>query len=530
MLVKYAQIPVISPDGTRNVWNITPGVGMDKTAGFQLLPEVDEFIQSLKPRDDGFYVLVNAMGAGEYWGSNLNGDFFPEASLCHKGDDYGYRTFYDAHVFKHHVNKDPAKSFGDVVFSAWNPQMRRVELVLFVDRDRAQLMGATDIYDKIDAGDFMAVSMGCRVKYDLCSICLDRQKYQKAKESYNPMIHKSVEDAVLAFHKKDPIKGLARTRAEYCIHAKTMMNRIFPDGRKVYVINDFPKFFDISFVYIGADKTARVMAKVGSAGMEETMAKVASLNPSMLSSIEDSIDEKDRELIKAAEFGPNVPNRAVLKKLGSILKNISSEYVHKIIPAMERQTKPLPENLMEKMMDIGLPKAVGFSIRHRFILRPDEFQRLALRHLGHPAEADHHFIDGTVFSPSQSLIPCPVSFDGVPNPPEHIDHVLPELVDRVWDPQRMTRRVIIIRKRILPSSGFDHPFGFGRGMGGLFDRVGGMYNSYRQQMFDLRPRGPHRFGLGPMLMMSRMFGPTTRRQMLVIKLLIVKPETIYDMG
>jgi hypothetical protein len=44
-------------------------------------------------------VLVNAMGAGEYYGSNSNGDHFPEAGLIHRpspgrqgsGQDLGLR-------------------------------------------------------------------------------------------------------------------------------------------------------------------------------------------------------------------------------------------------------------------------------------------------------------------------------------------------------------------------------------------------------------------------------------------------------
>jgi hypothetical protein len=42
-----------------------------------------------------------------------------------------------------------------------------------------------------------------------------------------------------------------------------MPGRILPDGRKVFVYNDFPRFFDISFVLIGADRTARVMWSMG---------------------------------------------------------------------------------------------------------------------------------------------------------------------------------------------------------------------------------------------------------------------------
>jgi hypothetical protein len=48
-----------------------------------LLPDVTRYIENLRPRQDAQYVLVNAMGAVEYYGSNINGDAFTEPSLIH---------------------------------------------------------------------------------------------------------------------------------------------------------------------------------------------------------------------------------------------------------------------------------------------------------------------------------------------------------------------------------------------------------------------------------------------------------------
>jgi hypothetical protein len=42
------------------------------------------------------------------------------------------------------------------------------------------------------------------------------------------------------------------------------MGKILDDGRRIGVINTYPRFFDISFVFIGADKTAKVMCKLAS--------------------------------------------------------------------------------------------------------------------------------------------------------------------------------------------------------------------------------------------------------------------------
>lgn len=108
----------------------------------------------------------------------------------------------------------------------------------------------------------------CKVPYDLCSICTDWKKYRHAQTTFNPNIHESVGKAVLMFHQRDPIRGISVTRNDYCEHLKTMLNKILSDGRKVYAINDYPRFFDISFVFIGADKTAKVMAKLAMAHPE----------------------------------------------------------------------------------------------------------------------------------------------------------------------------------------------------------------------------------------------------------------------
>lgn len=84
--------------------------------------DLREYIRLLRPQKNSTYVVVNAMGAGEYYGDNINGDFFPYDQLVHTSDrmrnlpimdlsarrdeatklGWGYTTFYNAHPFKHH--------------------------------------------------------------------------------------------------------------------------------------------------------------------------------------------------------------------------------------------------------------------------------------------------------------------------------------------------------------------------------------------------------------------------------------------
>ena len=199
-------------------------------------------IENLKPRKEGRYVHVNAVGALSAWGSNKNGDAFPKWSLLQdtppmdilsflndKGisipQEYGYKTFETyAFPFALHDNKDPLKSLGEkVTCAAYNDQMERVELIIFILESRAP-----DLIRRIDAGDPIPWSMGCKVPFDVCSIC----------------------------------KNTAKNRSEYCSHLRTLMNVTLPDGRKVYALNWFPKFFDISYVISPAWTEAWSLRKI----------------------------------------------------------------------------------------------------------------------------------------------------------------------------------------------------------------------------------------------------------------------------
>jgi intein/homing endonuclease len=97
--------------------------------------------------------------------SNINADYFPWNALAHEGDDYGYKTFLNAHAFQHHKNKDPTRAFGVPVLSVLNHPMKRVELIVRLDRAKAKEEQADGIITRIEAGEFPDVSMGCVPKY-----------------------------------------------------------------------------------------------------------------------------------------------------------------------------------------------------------------------------------------------------------------------------------------------------------------------------------------------------------------------------
>ena len=182
-----------------------------------------DFVRNLTPKDGKTYLHINAMGAGEYYGSNKNGDYFPEENLIEH-----YKTFETSpgYVYRHHINKDPARSIGKVIFAIYNERMHRVELIAEVDKQLGK-----DVEDAIASGQFPATSMACKTPFDICSICGNK----------------------------------ANSRATYCSPLSNTLNKLLPDGRKVMAINSGPlRFFDISIVIRPADITSSVLSKVAS--------------------------------------------------------------------------------------------------------------------------------------------------------------------------------------------------------------------------------------------------------------------------
>jgi hypothetical protein len=200
-----------------------------------------DYIKAVAPEPGKTQLLLNAMGAEETYGPNRNGDGFPEFPVPARGKiasadrrwfvppgeelTHHYASFEKnpAHAFKHHANRDPSKASGVVKKAFWNPRMHRVELLVSVDNDKDP-----EWVKRASDGEFVPVSMGCRIKRDVCARCGNE----------------------------------APTRADYCNHVKFAMNVVDENGFKDYVHNPSPDFFDISRVFRPADRTGYTLKKV----------------------------------------------------------------------------------------------------------------------------------------------------------------------------------------------------------------------------------------------------------------------------
>lgn len=193
-------------------------------------------VKDIEINDDQLPVHVIAMGSTEGYNANRNGDGFKEAELkkCHKSFER------HAKVYRNHRNKDPEKSYGQVKFSCYNDAMRRVELLLALNKtaEAAKKYGglvADKEQETLESGDDLACSMATKIAFDLCSSCGNR----------------------------------SRTRAEYCDEdscvaptgekrggCKHNLTRVHEDGHVLHVDNPNPDFFDISSVFRPADRIA----------------------------------------------------------------------------------------------------------------------------------------------------------------------------------------------------------------------------------------------------------------------------------
>lgn len=291
--------------------------------------EATDFIKNVQPQAGKSIVLVLAMGAYETYGLNRNGDGFNEhpyrlglKTTCGHRQCEGtsawvargelltdhYKSFEEhGKIYRHHQNKDPSKASGDVIKAFWNPQMHRVELLLGIDNKKAP-----DLVSRIADGEYPAVSMGCKIKYDVCTICGHR----------------------------------APTRADYCDHLKFSMRQVMPSGLQAGALNPSPRFFDISFVIKPADQTGFMMKKVAEHG-------ITVLSSAELGEQADLIDEK----------------RAAIRKLSEIEKFVTGQTARAdVSPALAAVRDPLSRVArgMPVMDDGTLEQLAEYPIQQTF--------------------------------------------------------------------------------------------------------------------------------------------------------------------
>jgi len=282
--------------------------------------------------NDIAYLYNRAVGAGEFYGPNRNGDYFFDNDLpiCHES------FVKNAHWFRHHINKNPEIAIGRPYASAYNDKMHSVDLILAAPVEKvAYELG------RLEQGDMILTSMGARVPYDVCSICN----------------HKSTSEA------------------QYCDDLKFHMRELKDDGKIVCAYNPKPKFFDISTVVVPAGDESAIFMKVA--------AKRLFVVPSAVVAKQEGVKFSDKMASeKIAEIEKNIPGELARPETVSINRRIDRSLL-----ALEQYEDRFPRAVLDRLSDGPMRDVFGSTKALGIVLSPSEFQYIVLRKVGKPATA-----------------------------------------------------------------------------------------------------------------------------------------------
>lgn len=107
---------------------------------------------AIKPDKDHIGIHAVALGDAEHYGFNRNADGFSKKACI----GYHHTFVKNGNVYRHHQNKDPEKRIGQIVKSAYNAPMGRIELFLHLNKDKAR-----DELQKLATDGELTGSMAC---------------------------------------------------------------------------------------------------------------------------------------------------------------------------------------------------------------------------------------------------------------------------------------------------------------------------------------------------------------------------------
>lgn len=429
-MIKYVEFDSIDETG-QHIIPVNSLYDLNKTASGTYSPEIMKVIHSLQRNPNRYYVVVNALGSYEVWGANRNGDAFPEDGLTHVSlrtdmgtqNDYGYKTFeYYAKWFRNHVNKPSSPSFGEVIYAYWNPVLHRVELILAIDTKKD-----AETIKALENGELVSVSMGCKVPWDECSICGNR----------------------------------AKTRKQYCIHAAKHLGEIVTEeqarqwsaqtgrriipGMQVFVWNYKPRFFDISKVFIGADRTSYILGKAAAkrakAHSSLDLAEAYGITDEMIDKV--AIVRKGGEITKeiGGALGPKDVDGIVTKASPEIISKAVKDKVSKSIVAEPILPKDLLDGIAKtRSLNSIFSTLLGLGI----FPKPVEVQRIVLVHIGKKLLADEMDKSNEVFDYTSSGDEVDIPLNGFDDSLSRI--LVPYLAERSACPHFLLPRMDYVEK------------------------------------------------------------------------------------
>jgi hypothetical protein len=271
--------------------------------------DIMDFVSTIKPVPGRSYFHISVLGSMEHWGPTKNADAFPEESLIKY-----HKTFENALLYKGHRNKKDSPSFGRVVYSTYNTRMRRIEVVAEADEPTT-----IEINNAIAQGRHPLVSMACKIPYDICNQCFNK----------------------------------ASTRSAYCKHLSQDLNKMYPNGNKVFSINkDNINWFDVSIVIRPAFLGASVLTKVADDS------NIREMGAAELAEIE-GYTEKKAQIKKWSEIVKEIQDS------GQVLNDITSQVIlaktqdlpTSIIPTLARHSL---NQILTALACLGISPSISF--------------------------------------------------------------------------------------------------------------------------------------------------------------------------
>lgn len=332
-------------------------------------------LSDIRPEPGTTFVHLIALGDQETYGMNRNGDGFPKSANTKYHDTF----VKHANWFHNHKNKPHRgdQKYGYVKCSAYNPDMKRVELVVGIDEKKDP-----DSIQKLARGEDIPVSMACKVPYDVCSICGNR----------------------------------AKTAEDYCGHIKNSCTQMTDGGRQIGMINTEPTFFDISKVHRNADRIAFSLRKV--AGVSHPIFGVQLAQQYGIT--------EPFGLVKNSQFERRV---GLLQKLAKLEKHIEGEI--KANPSMQLVADGLNEPVKADLGAVPedkLKSALAKLASDRVSLPIGDFYRMVLGPRFSEVEADLPSAQACLPSVFSGALKTAEEFMGGVENYEPVDSPLPVLI------------------------------------------------------------------------------------------------------